>query len=199
MSSTSPAGGRPRDATLDERILAAAREQLAEHGYQGLSIGSVARAAGTTRPSVYLRFAGKEDLATAAIAGMSVADPLQVSADLHADLVAELRHFRTAVTRPGGMSFVGTVLAEEHHTPSLIRRFRERLVLPRRRRVAGTLRRGIDVGALRPGLDVDVITTMLIGAIYARYLATGDVPADWPERVVSSMWPAISAHHAQGS
>src|SRR5919106_6443524 len=114
MSSTSPAGGRPRDAALDERILAAAREQLAEHGYQGLSIGAVARAAGTTRPSVYLRFAGKEDLATAAIAGMSVADPLQVTDDLHSDLVAELRHFRTAVTRRGGMSFVGTVLAEEH-------------------------------------------------------------------------------------
>jgi AcrR family transcriptional regulator len=197
MSSTSPVGGRPRDAALDERILAAAREQLVEHGYQGLSIGAVARAAGTTRPSVYLRFAGKEDLATAAIAGMSVADALQVSDDLHADLVAELRHFRTAVTRPNGMSFVGTVLAEEHHTPSLIRRFRERLVLPRRRRVVGTLRRGVNAGVLRPGLDVDVITTMLIGAIYARYLATGDVPADWPERVVASMWPAIGAEHSQ--
>jgi AcrR family transcriptional regulator len=197
MSSTSPAGGRPRDAALDERILAAAREQLAEHGYQGLSIGSVARAAGTTRPSVYLRFAGKEDLATAAIAGMSVADPLQVSDDLRADLVAELRHFRTAVTRPNGMSFVGTVLAEEHHTPSLIRRFRERLVQPRRRRVVGALRRGIDAGTLRPGLDVDVVTTMLIGAVYARYLAAGDVPADWPERVVASMWPGISAERAQ--
>src|SRR5918999_6517473 len=93
MSSTSPAGGRPRDEALNERILAAAREQLAEHGYQGLSIGAGARAAGTTRPSVYLRFAGKEDLATAAIAGMSVADPLQVTDDLHADLVAELHHF----------------------------------------------------------------------------------------------------------
>jgi hypothetical protein len=128
---------------------------------------------------------------------MSVADALQVSDDLHSDLVAELRHFRTAVTRPNGMSFVGTVLAEEHHTPSLIRRFRERLVLPRRRRVVGTLRRGVNAGVLRPGLDVDVITTMLIGAIYARYLATGDVPADWPERVVASMWPAIGAEHSQ--
>lgn len=191
MATNTPAGGRPRDTELDQRILAAARDLLAAHGYRGLSIGAVARAAGTTRPSVYLRYAGKEDLATRAIAGMTVVDPLRSSDDLHADLVAELRHFRTAVTRPNGMAFVGTVLGEEHQTPSLIARFRERLVLPRRRRIASALRRGAAVGALREGLDVDVITTLLTGSLYARYLATGDVPPDWPERTVGALWPAI--------
>jgi AcrR family transcriptional regulator len=192
MSSKPPAGGRPRDAALDRRILEVTRELLARHGYQGLSIGAVARAAGTTRPSVYLRFAGKQDLATRAVAGMTVPDALRTTTDLRADLVAELKHFRTAVTRPNGMSFVGTVLAEEHQTPGLIEHFRERLVHPRRRRVAGVLERGMRTGALRGGLDVDAITTMLIGSAYARYLATGDVPADWPERAVASLWPAIS-------
>jgi AcrR family transcriptional regulator len=193
MAATTPAGGRPRDAALDERILEVTRELLAEHGYQGLSIGAVARAAGTTRPSVYLRFADKQDLATRAIAGMDVPDALRTTPDIRADLVAELRHFRTAVTRPNGMAFVGTVLAEEQHTPELIEHFRDRLVQPRRHRVSGVLRRGMHSGALRAGLDVDVITTMLIGSIYSRYIATGDVPADWPERAVASMWPAISA------
>jgi AcrR family transcriptional regulator len=176
---------------LEQRILEVTRELLAEHGYQGLSIGAVARAAGTTRPTVYLRFADKQDLATRAIAGMQVADELRTSPDIQADLVAELKHFRTAVTRSNGMSFVGTVLAEEHHTPELIERFRDRLVHPRRRRVAGVLERGIRTGALRQGLDTDVVTTMLIGSIYSRYIATGDVPADWPERAVSSIWPAL--------
>ncbi|MBV9315576.1 MAG: TetR/AcrR family transcriptional regulator [Pseudonocardia sp.] len=191
MPSTSPAGGRPRDAALDQRILEVTRELLAEHGYQGLSIGAVARAANTTRPSVYLRFAGKEDLATQAIAGMPIADELRTSPDIHADLVAELKHFRTAVTRPNGMSFLGTVLAEEHHTPGLIEHFRDRLVLPRRRRVAGVLERGVRTGALRQGLDVEAITTVLIGSIYARHIATGDIPADWPQRIVDVMWPAL--------
>jgi AcrR family transcriptional regulator len=176
---------------LEQRILEVTRELLAEHGYQGLSIGAVARAAGTTRPTVYLRFADKQDLATRAIAGMQVADELRTSPDIEADLVAELKHFRTAVTRSNGMSFVGTVLAEEHHTPELIERFRDRLVHPRRRRVAGVLERGMRTGALRQGLDTDVVTTMLIGSIYSRYIATGDVPADWPERAVKSIWPAL--------
>ncbi len=170
----------------------ATRQILAERGYRGLTIDAVARAAGTTRPTVYLRFAGKEALATSAIAGMTVDDPLSDTDDIRADLVAELRHFRTAVTRPHGMSFLGTVLAEEHLTPDLAKRFRERLVLPRRRRIAARLDSAIRDGTLRPGLDVEAATTMLIGSLYARYLAGGEVPADWPERILDSLWPAIA-------
>lgn len=188
--------GRPRDSELGERILAATRELLAERGYQHLSIDAVARRAGTTRPSVYLRFTDKKDLATRAVATMEVPEPLRVSEDVHADLVAELRHFRTGVTRPNGMSFVGTVLVEERHTPDLIQHFRERLVHPRRRRIVEALERGSRSGMLRPGLDAEVVTTMLVGSIYARYLATGDVPADWPERTVDAMWPSISGDGA---
>ena len=193
MDAAPPPGGRPRDAALDERILEATRRLLAERGYAGLTIGAVARAAGTTRPSVYLRFTDKQELATRAIAGMTVAEPLRTTSDVRADLVAELRHFRAGVTRPNGMAFVGTVLAEEHHTPELIQHFRDRLVAPRRHRVEGVLERGMRDGALRPGLDTAAVTTALIGGIYARYIATGDVPQDWPERTVDAVWPGISA------
>ena len=186
-------GGRPRDPDLDERILEATRRLLAERGYQGLSIDAVARAAGTTRPTVYLRFAGKEELATSAVAGMTVEEPLPQTDDVHADLVAELRHFRAAITRPYGFSFVGTVLAEEHATPGLIARFRERLVLPRRHRLAATLERGMRIGAIRTDLDVDAATGMLTGSVYAHHLAHGTLPEDWPERVVDTLWPALQA------
>jgi AcrR family transcriptional regulator len=191
MQTPGSAGGRPRDPELDERILDAARRLLAERGYQGLSIDAVARAAGTTRPTVYLRFAGKEELATSAVAGMAVDEPLPQTDDIRADLVAELRHFRAAITRPNGFSFVGTVLAEEHLTPALIARFRERLVLPRRHRLAATLERGVRIGAVRPDLDVDAATGMLTGSVYAHHLAHGEVPEDWPERVVDTLWPAL--------
>jgi AcrR family transcriptional regulator len=158
-----------------------------------LSIGAVAQAAGTTRPSVYLRFSSKEDLATRAIAGMRADEPLRVSEDVRADLIAELRHFQAAATRPNGMSLVGTVLAEEHQTPALIERFRERLVRPRRRRVAQALDWGARSGLLRAGLDAEVLTAVLVGSVYAHYLATGRIPPDWAERVVAALWPALQA------
>ncbi|HEX8519930.1 MAG TPA: TetR/AcrR family transcriptional regulator [Pseudonocardia sp.] len=197
MRKTVQAGARGRDSALSERILAAARDLLAEHGYQGLSIDAVARAAGTTRPSVYLRFRNKEDLATSAVAGMQVDEPRPVTDDIRADLVAELRHFQVSVTRPHGMSLVGTVLAEEHLTPGLIARFRERLALPRRHRFGRVLERGIRTGALRSELDVEAVTGMLVGSLYAHHLAFGNVPPDWPERVVDALWPAVCGPSAR--
>lgn len=193
MAAGTRPGGRRRDPDLHERILVATRGLLAERGYQGLSVDAVARAAGTTRPSVYLRFAGKEDLATSAVAGMTVDVPRPVTEDVHADLIAELRHFQASVTRPHGMSLVGTVLAEEHRTPRLIDRFRQRLVHPRRRRLGGALERGIRTGVLRPGLDIEAVTAMMAGGLYAHHLAVGHIPPDWPERILRSLWPAIRA------
>jgi AcrR family transcriptional regulator len=189
---TRSAVGRPRDSEVDERILAATRDLMARHGYRGLSVAAVAEAAGTTRPTVYLRFATKEDLATRAIAGMEVDEPRPATADVRADLLAELRHFRTSVTRPQGMSFVGTVLAEEHEHPALLAHFRERLVAPRRRRIHAVLDRGQRQRVLRPELDIEVLATALIGSLYAAYLADSDTPADWPERIVDAMWPALA-------
>lgn len=182
------APGRPRDLELDERILAATRELLATAGYARTSVAAVAKAAGTTRPSVYLRWPTKEDLVTAAIATMPLPLPLPVTTDVRSDLLAELHHFRAAVGRPNGMALVGNALAEEATTPALLARFRERLLGPRRRRVDAILRRGIDDGILDADLDLAAATNVLIGAFYARYLADSDLPEDWPERVVDTLW-----------
>ena len=189
VTSVSPTTGRPRDADLDERILAATRDLLAERGYAGTTIAAVARAAGTTRPSVYLRWPSQEELVTSAIAAMPLPLPLPVTADVHGDLLAELRHFHAAVTRPHGVNLVGTVLAEEHSTPALLAEFRRRLLRPRRTRVERILRRGVAAGVLRADLDVDVATNVVIGSFYARYLAASHVPATWPARVLATVWP----------
>jgi len=48
------------DKQLEERILTAARHLWREHGEKGLTLREVARAAGTTTPTVYKRFRNKE-------------------------------------------------------------------------------------------------------------------------------------------
>ncbi|MFI5118703.1 MAG: TetR/AcrR family transcriptional regulator [Terriglobales bacterium] len=48
------------DKQLEERILAAARRLWREQGEKGLTLREVARAAGTTTPTVYKRFRNKE-------------------------------------------------------------------------------------------------------------------------------------------
>jgi predicted nucleotidyltransferase len=66
---------------------------------------------------------------------------------------------------------LGTVLAEENDAPELLALFRERLVTPRRRELRAVLEAARERGELRPGADLDVAVSALVGALIARYLA----------------------------
>ncbi|MGE3174212.1 MAG: TetR/AcrR family transcriptional regulator [Planctomycetota bacterium] len=53
---------RPRDPELRDRLLAAATELFARHGYAGARLEAIAARAGVTKGGVYFHFAGKEEL-----------------------------------------------------------------------------------------------------------------------------------------
>jgi AcrR family transcriptional regulator len=180
--------GRPRDASIDGRVLEIARRQLAEHGYEGLSLAAVADEACTTRPALYRRWPGKAELATAAIAALSAADTREPTGDPYADLVTELRAFRTGVTRPDGLSLVGTML-QRGTDPELLRLYRKRLVTPRRRRLRAILERAVTQGLL-PGGDLDLAVASLTGSFYALALA-GTIPTGWPVRAAAHAWRSL--------
>ena len=163
--------GRPRSARVDDAILAAARAELAEHGYARMSVDGVAARAGVSKPTVYLRHRTKADLATAAIASMRVQPRPAPSDDVRADLVAHLRLLRAGLERPHGMAMLGTMLAEEHDTPELLELFRERLVAPRRRELRAVLEAARARGELRDGANLDAAVNALVGGLLARYLA----------------------------
>ena len=163
--------GRPRSARVDDAILAAARAELAEHGYARMSVDGVAARAGVSKPTVYLRHRTKADLATAAIASMRVQPRPAPTDDVRADLVAHLRLLRAGLERPHGMAMLGTMLAEEHDTPELLKLFRERLVAPRRRELRAVLEAARARGELRDGANLDAAVNALVGGLLARYLA----------------------------
>ncbi len=62
-------GGRPRDASIDERVLAATRELLLEVGWDALSVRMVAARAGVGRSSLSRRWGSKAELVLHAILG----------------------------------------------------------------------------------------------------------------------------------
>ena len=65
----SRAGGRPRDASIDERVLSATRELLLEVGWDELSVRMVAVRAGVGRSSLNRRWNSKAELVLHAILG----------------------------------------------------------------------------------------------------------------------------------
>ena len=183
--------GRPRDKETERRILEVTVRLLVEEGYSRMSIDGVAAAAGVSKPTIYRRWSGKADLATAAICTIRQAEPEVSNGSTVGDLTAALQNFSRSLLRPNGMALVGTVLAEEGHTPELLALFRERLVMPRRTIIRGILERARRHRGLRPGVDLDVSVSMLVGAFYARYLATSNVPSRFAQTIVGTVWPGI--------
>jgi hypothetical protein len=85
------------------------------------------------------------------------------------------------------MGIIGTCLAEEGHTPELLRLFRERTLLPRQAALAALLADARDRGELAPDADIEAATTLLMGAYQSRYLSGEPFPERWEERLVTTL------------
>lgn len=179
--------GRPRNPAIDEAILAAALDHLVTVGYTAFSMTAVADAAGVTKPALYRRWSGKEDLATAALLRLQSDEPHDATGDTERDLVQVLSGFHKNLLRPHGMALIGVLLADEASAPALIALFRERITKRRRRLIRSILDDAKNRGEFHDSADLDAAVNMLVGSFYAKYLADGKVPRGWPSRVVKTV------------
>ncbi len=179
--------GRPRAPETDERILDAAYRLLTQQGFVRMSMDAVAAEAGVTKPTIYRRWPSKIELAMAALVATCDNSRPAVVGDTRADLIAEMEHFRRAILRPYGMSLLGTVLAEEHETPELLAAFRQYLVAPRRQALTALLGAAQARGELVADADIGLAVNLLVGALYAQYLASTPFAEDWSARVVDAV------------
>ena len=184
--------GRPRNHVAEDRIIQSALMLMARHGYNRMSMDMVAMDAGVTKPTIYRRYKGKEELAVAALVAFCQHDIPPPTGHTWADLIAQMNHFRVGVERPFGMAMIGTVLAEEHDTPTLLALFREQMIKPRRAVLRVILTRAREAGELRADANIAAAATMLIGAYYAHYLSGEPFPKLWVEMTVDAMLRGIT-------
>jgi AcrR family transcriptional regulator len=185
------ASGRPRSARIDEVVLRTTLRHLAERGYAGMSINAIAAELGVSKPTIYLRWPSKMELALAAVTSLYVDRPEAATGDVRTDLVAHLRSVKR-VHDTVGIGLAGSMLAEQRNNPGLISRFRERAVRPSRQRARRILLAGIRRGAIRSDADVNAAVNMLVGSLYAAYL-TGDERTFDPEAVVDTLLAGLAA------
>lgn len=188
---THPTRGRPRDGRVDKRILDAALALLEERGFHGMSISEVARRARVSKPTIYLRWDGKAELAISAVARMQAPGSIADTGRPRAELERALDAVRVGTALPSGAPLVGAALAEAGRTPELIALFRQRILDPRRRALRAILERARRSGEVDAAADLDGAVNMLLGSLYARLLAGEPIGADWSGRVVGLMWSAL--------
>jgi AcrR family transcriptional regulator len=189
-------GGRPRDPQIDAAVLDATLAALDETGYGGLTLEAVARRAGTTKPAIYRRWPGREQLVLAALAlRLGEARAPDTGCTL-CDLDECLKVFVAAFRRiPPGV--IGPLFADCAADPGLRARFMATLFDPPRAAVRETLDRARARGDLREDADRDVILDLIGSLIHYRVLfghaSTTDAEI---ERVVDALLRGIATDYA---
>jgi Transcriptional regulator len=187
-----PGRGRVRDPAIDAAVLEATIKLLAVEGVAGMSMDRVAAEAGVSKVTVYARYPSKSALIGAALTHLQVDHVPEPTGDTRADLVALLVAMRRQYDEVGGMSIIGSCLADEPRSGELLALIRKSTLLPRREYFARVLRAGVERGDLRADVDVERGTSLLVGVFYADHLAGIPAGPDWAESVVDSVLRGIA-------
>ena len=165
--------GRPRDERADRAILAAALGLMAEHGVRDLRMDDVAERAGVGKATIYRRYRSKDDLVTAAVAGLvseiTVPDTGSTRGDLLGLMRRAVKVYRGSV-EAGVMPGLVDAMSRD---VELARSVREGFLAGRRAALRAVLERGIDRGDLRADLDLELALDVLGGPLFYRLLITG--------------------------
>ena len=116
------------DKTKRRQIIDGARRVFMNLGFDGASMGEIARAAGVSKGTLYVYFADKNRLFEAIVEQETLEQgEAAFDFDLSGDVEATLRQFGQAyiqvLCRPGGGSAVRTVMAIAERMPDVGRRF----------------------------------------------------------------------------
>jgi AcrR family transcriptional regulator len=183
------AGGRPRSEAARRAILYAAREELVEHGFSRLRLEHVAARAGVAKATIYRRWPSKEALAQELLAELAAPNiAVEDLGDTRAELRACVDTARHAVAETPFGPVIRALLSQIAVNPALGDPYRASVVRARRDEVARVMARGIERGDLRPDIDVDVATELLIGPVYFRLVFGGRLDPGFADDVADSVY-----------
>ncbi|MDA0178855.1 TetR/AcrR family transcriptional regulator C-terminal ligand-binding domain-containing protein [Solirubrobacter phytolaccae] len=183
-----PKRGRPLDPEVDAAIVAAATAMFLEGGLQRMTVPGVAAAAGVAKTTVYRRYATPAQLALAAIGRLNAdaSDPDTGSA--RTDLIATLEAVRQRIDP----TVTATVLVEAQTHPEILELARRQMIIPAVERFRRILRKGVETGELKRGLDADLAADAVLGSFFMRFYERGRPGPDWPRQVVDSLYPGLT-------
>lgn len=157
--------GRPRDASADDRILAAAAELILKHGYDNMTVDEVAAKAKAGKATVYRRWAGKEDLAFAALEQLySTELPLPDTGSIREDLRQAFSQALGFVSTETGRAYLRMTIAESLRDDRLGALY---TAAHNQQEAAARkmFERGIERGELRADMRVDLAVAWISGLL----------------------------------
>lgn len=185
--------GRPRSAKVDQAILAAALQELAEVGYEAMSIEGVAERAGVGKTTIYRRWPSKEALVMGAIHLIQAEAPIIDTGNLRTDLLMMVSNaLELGKSNPLFQKLVFRAATELATKPAMLQGLLTQIVPSRFHNFGEMIERAKARGEVRPELDTDVALGLIAGPIFYQWLLGGIVsstppPADLAEQIVDTI------------
>jgi AcrR family transcriptional regulator len=190
--------GRSRDPEVDEAILTAAMDQLAEIGYASLTMDQVAARARVGKASLYLRWSNKVALVAEAIRHHSAVVPdVPDTGSLRGDMRAFLRALLRS--KASAQRAVTAVSGEIASNPELAKAWRQGVAGALLACTAVIVERAIARGELPAASDVDLLAMLPVTLLQSWRQAHDQGPDDTVvERIVTQFFtPAPGCAHAE--
>ncbi|MEX2627570.1 MAG: TetR/AcrR family transcriptional regulator [Ilumatobacteraceae bacterium] len=160
---------RPRDPSVEPRIMAAATSLLAEGGYDALTMEAVANRAGVGKPTVYRRWSTRAQLVFELDTSAAVPDPLPDTGSFRGDIVEAL--WWLAETMMGvDRKIIGDQFGEMVAVEEFARKVWERRLKPDRDQVLAVWDRAAERGEARADIDGAEVLDDLVGVLMYRIL-----------------------------
>ncbi len=151
--------GRPRDTGVDEAVLTAAVDLLAEVGYARLTMDQIAARAGVGKASVYLRWPNKVALVAEAIQQHSAVVPdVPDTGSLREDMLTFLRALLRR--KSSAQRALAAVTSEIASNPELRKAWRQSVTGTLSACVGMIVEHAIERGELPPASDVELLSML---------------------------------------
>ncbi|HEY4986335.1 MAG TPA: TetR/AcrR family transcriptional regulator [Bradyrhizobium sp.] len=178
------------DSSKRRQILDGARKVFMDLGFDGASMGEIARAAGVSKGTLYVYFADKSRLFEAIVEQESIAQgEIVFNFDPARDVATTLREFGEAyinlICRPGGGSAIRTVMAIAERMPDVGRRYYECVLDKSINRLAAYLDAHVATGELvveDRQLAASQFMMMCQASLFLPFIFQA-APAPSPERI----------------
>lgn len=172
------ADGDPRNARIDQKrrdILAAAREQLCQAGYEATTVDAIAARSGVSKMTIYRHFGSGDSLMEALI--LSLLDGF----DFHGLIRSETESltkaleefgmkFGAALMSPASLQLYKAILLSSERSPDLARAFQDKGRASAQRVVAGVLRAKLDLSEDDAARRAQEFDTLVLGDLFQRCL-----------------------------
>jgi AcrR family transcriptional regulator len=174
MATRAQGVGRPRDASIDTAALRAARELLAEVGYEGVTMDATAARAGTSKAAIYRRFSSKAEMLFAAVLHGAEIEPPEDTGTFDGDLLALATEIRAQLSSPEARAVASSIIAEINRSPQVARHLRDTFTTGERAVIAAILERAVGRRELDRMPSPETVHRLIGGGLIATALAFGE-------------------------